>query len=691
MRIMLQENLGVPALLALAIAGECLAPASAGEAEIALLREEYPAALARMEKEFSQVKGTAKLTLNSPAGGNIVQNVEFAVDGDHRKVLVGSGRVEEMGESDPGVVHVIAPALQFSLRRRDEGGSYAVESLGPGMMDAASSFNTFLGRFLYAPFRVADQNVSELLEDPDVELVSADVVDPGSDPGHIALLRIRFRHKPSLDLSRHIEIEVAPQEGWAIRRGDIRLDGMLENGNRLRDFLLSSWEVSYESGSPLSFPSRVRFDENPQWMEMVFDEMIQGRTPERAFTLTYFGLPEIGTTVANRRWNNPSFWLYTIAGLAFLALLIVWYIGRGRNAPRSRSHRDRGGFTLIELLVVIFVIAMLAALLLPALQSAREAARRAQCTNNLRQIGIALQSYHDTNACLPPGRIMTYDPRFAGPNPPCSSPIVDKSFLVMLLPALGQGPLYDAVNQDVTIFGYENLTIQSTSVDTYACPSDPASGPPRLVNPKLLVPYGLVRPGEHRLASFTSYSGCFGSFFINALPSPSTSCAVPPRLAAQANGTIGDAAPIRFASIVDGLSNTFVVAEKATTLYQSLDVVLPDFSDVYGAYYPGNWGDTLMSSYYPPNMWKSVSILAGEQHTFAGSSLHPDGLNVLMGDGSARFVKDSVQSWSFDPQLVRPVGAELNPGGWWENLPTPGVWQALGTRAGREVISADDY
>ena len=129
------------------------------------------------------------------------------------------------------------------------------------------------------------------------------------------------------------------------------------------------------------------------------------------------------------------------------------------NPVRGR----RGGFTLVELLVVIAVIALLVALLIPAVQSAREAARRAQCGNNLKQVGIALHGYHDATSSLPPGRFLTYDPRFAGKNPPCTSPAVDKSAHLFLLPYLEQPGLFNAINSDLTIFGPENTTVHSAS------------------------------------------------------------------------------------------------------------------------------------------------------------------------------------------------------------------------------------
>ena len=146
------------------------------------------------------------------------------------------------------------------------------------------------------------------------------------------------------------------------------------------------------------------------------------------------------------------------------------------------SHRASGrslGFTLVELMVAISIISLLVGLLLPAAQSAREAARRAQCSNNLRQFGLALQNYHDAFGSLPPGRIKSYDPRYSGPKPPCTSSIVDKSLEVFALGFMEQTTLYNAINQDLAIIGGENSTVHSIAVSAFACPSDPMSGWPR--------------------------------------------------------------------------------------------------------------------------------------------------------------------------------------------------------------------
>lgn len=354
-------------------------------------------------------------------------------------------------------------------------------------------------------------------------------------------------------------------------------------------------------------------------------------------------------------------------------------------APRIPTRSPRAGFTLIEVLVAISIISLLMALLLPATQAAREAARRAQCGNNLKQIGLALHAYEGVFGSLPVGRMKTYDPRFAGPNPPCSTYVIDKSYLVMILPFVEQASLYNAINQGLTIFGDENRTIQSVAISSYACPSDPEARV-RDGDVTRMLTYGLVKPSERLSVAFGSYSGCFGSFNVNALPGPDNQCQVPGELAAQANGCLGDASPIRLASVSDGLSNTIFVAERASARLRGI----PDVFSRYGWYFSGNFGDTLFTTFYPPNMDRKVSTIAGAKLTFAASSMHPGGVNALLGDGSVRFVKDTIQSWPSNPITGTPVGAVKATGGWWIQLPPAGVWQALGTRSGGELIGAGE-
>ncbi|HWE37479.1 MAG TPA: DUF1559 domain-containing protein [Isosphaeraceae bacterium] len=361
-----------------------------------------------------------------------------------------------------------------------------------------------------------------------------------------------------------------------------------------------------------------------------------------------------------------------------------------QSKQRHRATVDpaRPGFTLIELLVVIAIVSLLIGLLLPAVQQAREAARRTQCLNNLKQIGVALHSYEGAFGCLPPGRVKSYDPRYAGPNPPCSSTIVDKGLLIGILPQVEQRPLYDAINHDLTILGAENQTVHTAVVGTFACPSDPDAGIVRDLNPGALTPYGVADPARMVL---TSYAGCTGSLTVMALPWPGNNCSPPPQCLAQCNGCFHDVAPIRFASISDGLSTTILLAERAVTPLQDLASFNPAESAKHGWWITGNWGDTLVSACFPPNAFDKVALGSIPARTTAASSMHPGGLHVLLGDGSVRFVKDSIDSWPFDPLTGQPSGASQAPGGWWTNLPRQGVWQALATRNGHEVISSDAF
>lgn len=346
------------------------------------------------------------------------------------------------------------------------------------------------------------------------------------------------------------------------------------------------------------------------------------------------------------------------------------------------------GLTLIEVLVVLAVVGLLVALLIPAVQAAREAASRARCGNNLRQVALACQNYHDAFGSLPPGRVLTYDPRFAGSNPPCTSPAVDKSFLVFILPMMEQAALYNAINQDLTIFGRENTTVHAVAVAGYACPSDPAAGARRDLPAGALAPYAADPPGGRHKMIFTSYAGNYGSYRVDAIPRASNDCQVAGPSRSQADGLLNDTAPIPLAAVTDGLSHTLLVAERSATDADRLGVLVPSLAGMQGWYVSGNWGDTLMTTFYPPNPYEKVAALAADALLSAGSGRHPGGLNVAMGDGSVRFVRSTISTWPFDPATGRPSGAVQAPGGWWTQLPRPAVWQAMATRAGADV--ADD-
>ncbi len=340
----------------------------------------------------------------------------------------------------------------------------------------------------------------------------------------------------------------------------------------------------------------------------------------------------------------------------------------------------RAGFTLIEVLVVVGIIGLLVALTIPAVQAARESARRSACANNLRQIGIAVSSYEGAVGCLPLGRRLSEDPRYSEPGILCSPWIIDRGFLVEILPYADQTVLYNGINSSVAILAGENSTIFEASIGIYACPSDPDSGVPR--NAYVLRNLHIGLGDWPSLVSSTSYAGCQGVFTRAALPTRALGCAVRPQDAANANGTITDIAPITAASVTDGLSQTMFAAEKAITTLQPLDQYWPGgYFEQNGWWFSGDWGNSLMTAYYPPNAWKTISPLAPHAWAWSASSLHPGGVQVLMGDGAARFVRESINANPMDPST----------GLAWSGSQFRGVWQSLATRAGAEVITSDSY
>jgi len=333
------------------------------------------------------------------------------------------------------------------------------------------------------------------------------------------------------------------------------------------------------------------------------------------------------------------------------------------------SPRRRDGLTLIESLVVIAILGVLIALLIPAVQAAREAARRVQCTNNHKQLGLAIQSYQATNGSYPFGQFAS---------------VIDRSLWIRTLPFLEQDAVYNAINMEVAILAPHNMTVQSVAIEVFFCPSDPWARS-RRTDSSLLAGYDPAQTNKPRSVSFTSYVANFGSIDSTAHIFPDQ------RGFAQANGMFSDVSPITPAMVPDGLGQTMFVAERATAYLQELNILDATIATRYGWYFLGDIGDTLFLAFYPPNMPRKVSVGAGVNHAAAASSLHPGGLNAAMGDGSVRFIKDTISTWPFDEVSGRPAGVTEGPGGHWANLPKPAVWQHLATRAGGEVIGSDSY
>ncbi len=358
--------------------------------------------------------------------------------------------------------------------------------------------------------------------------------------------------------------------------------------------------------------------------------------------------------------------------------------GRRRSGPLVHAR----GFTLIELLVVIAIVALLIGLLVPAVQAAREAARRIQCASNLKQIGIALHSYHTQQGCFPPRRTpwQIPIPGIYDPSSPCSSLIADRSFLVAILPQLEQSNLYNSINQIKSIYAPDNGTVLSASIRIYACPSDIESGGPRpgySVAQRIDQAIAGGGPGPLVPLTSTSYGGILGSYTSEAFPDPSLNCQVAPKKLSEANGTITDVvtSPITFASLTDGSSTTILVAEKAVTTLKAFDTptaIQPNWFVSKGWWFSGDAGDSLITTYYPPNARLTIATTAREAWAWSASSLHPGGVNVLMADASVHFIKDTIQSQRFTAAGVPTASIS-------------GIWQALGTRNSGEMVGSDFF
>ncbi len=339
------------------------------------------------------------------------------------------------------------------------------------------------------------------------------------------------------------------------------------------------------------------------------------------------------------------------------------------------------GFTLIELLVVIAIIAVLIALLLPAVQSAREAARRIQCTNNLKQLGLSLHNYHSANNAFPSAGWVAPLNNWWVANGLTWPGHFRYSFLLQTLPYMEQGnagnamnfnlPLYDLNGDDMP----QNTTVYSMQVRSFLCPSDTRSS----------IEIEFEQP--------TNYAVCTG----DGLPGGFALAAS----YGQPDGVMYQNSTTSMASVLDGSSQTAMVSESIigsnsgisptagspnpAEVVVQIPAMIITFADTF-TYFPltdaqcaspsgfrwdrqTNWIDgdyrhTLYSHYYPPNS-PTYDCLRGPDFGWrTARSRHPGGVNALFVDGSVHFIKNTINSTTY---------------------------RALGTIAGGEVVSADAY
>ena len=336
------------------------------------------------------------------------------------------------------------------------------------------------------------------------------------------------------------------------------------------------------------------------------------------------------------------------------------------------SH-NKNGFTLIELLIVISIISILSGLLLPAVQLAREAARRAQCQNNLRQIGMGVTNYLSVFEQFPKARIISQDTRYIyDPAVPCSGNL-DRSYLVSILPYIEQTALFDSWNQSLWIFGREQRTVLASAVNIFACPNDFGAGSTKIGRLELRSSELNLESDRFALVVGASYAANHGSNLIPALPSPAFRCQIPPSASAAVNGCITDLPNVTIASVIDGTSNTLIISEMSSQVLAEIRSPLYPFpfSDIFGNWASGDFHDTVFTAHYRPNLYRFVNKNT-QAAGLSASSMHPHGLNCLMADGSVHFVKETVDSRD---------GMETR----------VGVWQKLASRNGGESIDAGAY
>lgn len=307
---------------------------------------------------------------------------------------------------------------------------------------------------------------------------------------------------------------------------------------------------------------------------------------------------------------------------------------------QSLSFR-RGAFTLIELLVVIAIIAILIGLLLPAVQKVREAAARAKCQNNLKQLGIALHSYHDLQNRFPPGAENAVLPK---PNPPGNTAFINgTSWLVYILPQMEQENLFRLYDFSLAYNNPVNAAVGTNIVPSYFCPSGP--DPRRFLDPNTNLTtnvtthyYGVMGPAGLTNPTTITVNGQTVNYTVGD-PTTNGAWSAHGILShyRENAGSVSTNRRVKLTDVTDGTSGTLMVAERSVFPPPAT----PSLND-YRTWIRGNSGGSGATKCvtYPINStWYNGSN--NFNHISFGSN-HTGGANFCNGDGSTRFIRQNI-------------------------------------------------